>query len=81
MSLDQQRTIGSIVNWSFKVVLGVCAWLAVTTFIDMKDQMKSMGSDVKDVAKDQQNLRNDLIRLEGKIELHTSEILDLKNKK
>ena len=81
MSNEQQSLVGSIINWSFKIVLSVCAWLAVMTFVDMKDQLKSMGVDVKEVARDQQGFKNDLIRLEGKIELHSSEIFDLKNRK
>lgn len=46
MSIEQKETIGSIVNWAFKIALSIAAYLLVTNFVELKESVRLIGGDV-----------------------------------
>lgn len=73
MSQEQQQQLNYYINMLLKVGFGIAAWFAVSTFREMKDDMKTISSDVK--------LINDrLIRVEDRVENQGTEIKSLEAK-
>lgn len=73
MSQEQQQQLNYYINMFLKIGFGIAAWFAVSTFREMKDDMKNISSDVK--------LINDrLIRVEDHVENQGSEIKSLEAK-
>lgn len=61
MGVEQKETLKFIMDWGAKLVFGVLAYLAVTSFQDLR-------TDIKQVSTDMQGIRERLIRIETKQE-------------
>lgn len=61
MSIQQKEALKFIMDWAAKIVFGIIAYLAVTSFQEMK-------TDIKQVSTDVQGIRERLIRIETKQE-------------
>jgi hypothetical protein len=61
MSVQQKETLKFVMDWGAKLIFGVLAYLAVTSFQELK-------TDIKQVSTDVQGIRERLIRIETKQE-------------
>lgn len=81
MSSETKANINEYGNWLVKGVFIVLGWLAVTVFIDMKDTVTEMRTDLKDIGKDVQEVKIGLGRLDEQTKTNHEDIKELKEKK
>ena len=72
MSIENREKAANIFEWGFKIGITAIGTLLIIMFSGMKDDIKEVGADIKDVStevrKDIKNVNDRLIRVETKIE-------------
>ena len=70
MSIAQGEAIKNALDWAIKILIGLLAYLALTTFNDVRADIKEVGVEVGKVKSDVQSVRERVIRIETKMENH-----------
>lgn len=61
MSIEQKRTLLDGLQWVIKTLLVILAWFAVTTFMQIRDDIHQLSNDIG-------SIKERLIRVETKLE-------------
>lgn len=61
MSIEQKRTLLDGLQWVIKTLLVILAWFAVTTFMQIRDDISRLANDIG-------SIKERLIRVETKLE-------------
>jgi hypothetical protein len=70
MSIAQREAIKSALDWAVKLLIGLLAYLALTTFNDVRADIKEVGVEVGKVKTEVQSVRERMIRIETQMEKH-----------
>lgn len=68
MSVAQKDTIAFIGKWLISILIAATGFVLSTSYLSMKEDIKSQGSEMKEQGKMMQDINSRLIRVETKLE-------------
>lgn len=80
MSADIKEQVEKIAGWVIKIVFGVIAWFAVTTFMDVRDSIKNIDGRVNIIGSDVQAIKGRLDLIDYRVNQNDNNIKKVEDK-